>query len=1072
MSEAAGVARMRRALWGSLSLFGIISVVVIGVLIWQSRLGPETIEIAEHEVPGPRASATEPLAPPALPFTDITRASGIDFLHETGAYGDRLLPETMGGGVAFFDYDNDGDPDLLLINSNHWPWRQDTSLGQDPHEPPTTHLYRNRGDGVFEDVSSEVGLDLSLYGMGVAVGDYDGDGFIDIFITAVGENRLLHNEAGVRFTDTTLEAGVAGAADAWSTSAAFFDYDRDGDLDLFVCNYVAWTPEIDREVDYTLTGIGRAYGPPTDFAGTHSYLYRNDSGRFVDVSATAGIRVAHETGGGAVGKALAVHPVDVNGDGWLDIAVANDTVRNFLFLNQTDGSFREAGIESGFAFDSAGLATGAMGIDAAYFANDGRLAIAIGNFANEMTSFYTAQSAGDTFSDDAIVTGIGAASRRALTFGLLFLDVDLDGRLDLLAANGHVEPEIHRVQSSQQYAQPPQMFWNCGERCTRRYLVISEPAGDLRASRVARGAAYADIDGDGDLDLLITAVGGRPVLLRNDQTLDHHWVRLRLRSDLPNTHAIGATVTLIASGTNQVRAVMPARSYLSQVELPLTFGLGEARRVETVIVRWPDGEEESWTDLAVDTTHDLRRGQGEPPSSPPSATEQAVSEQIAPPLEAALERTVPEVGELLSGFLAKARDNPESGSSRGELGMAYEANGFPDAAFTSYQQAEALDENAATPDNKDPRWPYFQALILAGRGDQQLALQALNRSIAIDESYAPAWLWRGTWSLDLGLPDDAMDAFVKADALGAGSSAVVGQALVGLHKRQPETAIVLLEPLSRQIRHPNIFQLLGRAYREADRPTDARAALAQVQSAEQLGWEDAWHENKRSFEGSFNALASNAYDLLSRGEPAQALEILESLIRQQPDNKDVINDLSFAYASLGEEEKAFHILHNALEIHPDYYLFHYNISDIYDWRGDLETALVHVNQAITLNPAAAAPYTRKGLLLIKQGRYEDALSEFESALLYDESDPQIFFYAGQMAATLKRWSDAIRRFEAAVQIDPAFALGHINLAGSLAYSYRFDEARTALQRAEQLGTHVRQVQNAFRHLAEQEAGSK
>jgi hypothetical protein len=585
-------------------LFGILAAVGITVFIWKTQMGPETVPVTEHQVSGPRASATEPTTPPQLRFTDIAGSVGVDFLHETGAYGDRLLPETMGGGVAFLDYDDDGHQDLLLVNSGRWPWAEESSSRS------TLSLYRNRGDGVFEDVSETVGLDLSLYGMGVAVGDYDGDGFVDIFVTAVGENRLLRNAGGVRFVDTTVVSGVAGANDAWSTSAAFFDYDRDGDLDLFVCNYVAWSPEINREVAYTLTGIGRAYGPPTDFSGTDSYLYRNDAGRFTDVSAEAGIRVAHATSGEPVGKALAVHPVDVNGDGWLDIAVANDTVQNFLFLNQTGGRFQEVGVESGFAFDSAGLATGAMGIDAAYFANDQRLAIAIGNFANEMTSFYTSRGDGQTFSDDAIVTGVGAASRRALTFGLLFLDVDLDGRLDLLAANGHIEPDINRVQSSQRYEQPLQMFWNCGAQCTRRYLTVREPAGDFGIARVARGAAYADIDSDGDLDLVITVVGGRPVLLRNEQTLGHHWLRLRLRGEPPNVHAIGATVTLTAADVQQVRTVMPTRSYLSQVELPLTFGMGDADHVEAVIVRWPDGEEESWTDLAVDRLQVLQKGRG------------------------------------------------------------------------------------------------------------------------------------------------------------------------------------------------------------------------------------------------------------------------------------------------------------------------------------------------------------------------------------------------------------------------------------------------------------------------------
>lgn len=576
--------------------------VVVVTVAWLLRTPPEPMP-AERKVVGPGAVPEAGRAPPRIPFADITAVAGIDFVHESGAYGERLLPETMGGGVAFVDYDNDGDADLLLVNSALWPWREQ------PSNPATSRLYRNRGDGVFDDVTAATGLDIHLYGMGVAVGDYDGDGWVDLFVTAVGENRLLRNQDGEGFVDVTAVAGVAGSIDAWSTGAAFFDYDGDGDLDLFVCNYVAWSPDIDRAVDFQLAGIGRAYGPPTDFAGTHSYLYRNDGGVFADVSAEAGIEVANPSTGVAVGKALAAHPVDVNDDGRLDLVVANDTVRNFLFVNQGHGRFREAGVDAGLAFDATGSATGAMGVDAAWFDNDAKLAIAIGNFANEMSSFYVVRSGESAFSDDAIVAGVGAPSRRALTFGLAFLDADLDGRLDLLAANGHVEPEIGRVQASQRYAQPPQLFWNCGPRCVRRYAPAAL-IGDLAQARVGRGLAYADIDGDGDLDVALTETGGAAALLRNDQASGHGWVRIALRAEPPNVHAIGAKVTATAGDTSQVRTVTPARSYLSSVELPATFGLGAASSVDAVTVRWPGGDIETWTQLDAGRTHLLRKGTG------------------------------------------------------------------------------------------------------------------------------------------------------------------------------------------------------------------------------------------------------------------------------------------------------------------------------------------------------------------------------------------------------------------------------------------------------------------------------
>ena len=600
-SQGSGEDRIRRALWWSFAVFGAVGAAVAALILLRDAPAVQELD-AERKIAGPSHSVDVAGMVPPLPFTDITAAAGIDFFHENGAYGERLLPETMGGGVAFLDYDNDGHQDLLFVNSRQWPWREDARQA-------TSRLYRNRGDGTFEDVSSATGMALHLYGMGVAVGDYDGDGFVDVFVTAVGTNRLLRNMAGERFVDVTAEAHVAGAEDAWSTSAAFFDYDGDHDLDLFVCNYVAWSPAIDRAVDFRLTGIGRAYGPPTDFPGTHSYLYRNDDGTFVDVSVTAGIQVAHPATGLAMGKALAVRPLDVNDDGWLDLAIANDTVRNFLFVNQQDGTFEETGIDAGLAFDPTGSATGAMGIDAARYANDNALAIAIGNFANEMTSFYVARPGEQVFSDDAIVAGIGAPSRRGLTFGLAFLDVDLDGRPDVVAANGHVEPEIGRVQASQSYAQPAQLFWNCGAFCPRRYALADE-TGALAVPMVGRGAAYADVDGDGDLDLAITQAGGPARLLRNDQTRGNAWVRFQLIGEPPNRHAIGATLTLTSGGTTQTRVVMPTRSYLSQIELPTTFGvgdIGQGEHIDAVAVRWPDGTTQQWVDLRVQRSYLLEK---------------------------------------------------------------------------------------------------------------------------------------------------------------------------------------------------------------------------------------------------------------------------------------------------------------------------------------------------------------------------------------------------------------------------------------------------------------------------------
>ena len=578
-----------RAFRRSLIVFAMIGVAAAAAVYLLQREPPPPPPPDTAPVSAPQAVRAPSREAPAVPFTDVTREAGVGFLHVNGARGERLLPETMGSGAAFLDYDRDGDADLLLVGSEPWPDDPAASTS-----PPSLSLYRNDGQGRFADVTAPAGLAVRLYGMGVAVADYDGDGWVDLFVTAVGPSRLFRNQGDGTFRDVTTQAGVAGAPDAWSTGAAFLDYDRDGDLDLFVGHYVRWSREIDLQVDFRLTGIGRAYGPPTAFEGTFPVLYRNEgNGTFRDVSAEAGVQVTHTATGRPMAKALGVAAVDVDRDGWLDLVVANDTVQNFLLRNRHDGTFEEVGTLYGVAFDRDGAATGAMGIDTAYFRDDDALAIAIGNFANEMTSFYVRQGDTELFADEAIPAGIGPASRQVLTFGLFFFDADLDGRLDLLQANGHLEREINQVQPSQHYAQPAQLFWNCGEECPTTFVPVpADRLGDLARPLVGRGSSYADIDGDGDLDVVLTESNGPPRLLRNDQALGHHWLRVRLVGRAPNRDAIGAEVELTAGGHVQRRLATPTRSYLSQVELPLTFGLGTQTAVERLRVVWPDGSAE------------------------------------------------------------------------------------------------------------------------------------------------------------------------------------------------------------------------------------------------------------------------------------------------------------------------------------------------------------------------------------------------------------------------------------------------------------------------------------------------
>jgi hypothetical protein len=597
---------VRRALLLSLGVVAVIALLGLAAFgVWLLTRSLETRPpVDEAPLPAP-APTVAPAAdqPPGVVFTDITQQAGIDFVHVNGAYGERLMPETIGSGAAFLDYDRDGDPDLFLANSRYWQGHERGEVA------PVQALYRNDGTGAFEDVTAQAGLAVTTYGMGVAVGDYDGDGWDDLYLAGLNENRLLRNVAG-RFEDVTETAGVAGGAENWSASPAFLDYDGDGDLDLFVVNYVKWSRDIDLEIDFRLTGLGRAYGAPLNFVGTDNTLYRNEGdGRFTDVTAAAGIRVTDPVSGHPVGKGLGVVPVDYDGDGHLDLVVVNDTVRNFLYHNQGGGRFEENAVFEGLAYDRNGKATSAMGVDAAWFRDDEDLGIAVGNFANEMASLFVTADGKPPFVDEAVLEGLGPASRIPLTFGLLFLDYDLDGRLDLLLANGHLEHEIHRVQQSQTYAQPPSLFWNCGEGCRNRFVPVAE-AGDLTDPLVGRGIAYADIDGDGDLDVLITQNGRRPALLRNDQQTGHHWLRVALRGKAPNTGAVGARLALTAGGVTRTRVVMPSRGYMSQVERTVTFGLGDLAQVERLQVTWPDGSEQTLTPDAVDTTLVLEQAAG------------------------------------------------------------------------------------------------------------------------------------------------------------------------------------------------------------------------------------------------------------------------------------------------------------------------------------------------------------------------------------------------------------------------------------------------------------------------------
>ena len=503
-------------------------------------------------------------------FTDVTKAAGIRFRHDSGAFGKKYLPETMGAGGAFLDADGDGAQDILLVNSMPWPGR--------PARKSLLALYRNNRDGTFTDVTAASGLGVPLYGLGVAAADYDNDGRTDIYITALGRNRLFHNLGGMRFADVTAAAGVGHTG--FSTSAVWFDYDRDGRLDLFVANYVEWS--LEKDLYCTLDGKTKSYCTPESYKGASPVLYHNGgNGKFDDVTKKVGIY-------DPAAKALGIALIDHNGDGWLDLFVANDTQPNRLYENRQNGTFTDIAVSAGVAFNEAGVARAGMGVDAADYDGSGRPSLIIGNFSNEMMALYQNEGKG-LFIDEAPASTIGKTSLLTLTFGCFFFDYDLDGKLDIFAANGHVADDINTVQRNVTYAEPPQLFRNLGGK---KFDDISVKVGEaFKRPMVARGAAYADIDGDGDPDLLITANNGPARLLRNDRAPGHHQLRIKTIGTASNKDGIGARIAVTtAGGATRWAIVKTGSSYASQSELPVTFGLGPETSVSAIEVRWPSGK--------------------------------------------------------------------------------------------------------------------------------------------------------------------------------------------------------------------------------------------------------------------------------------------------------------------------------------------------------------------------------------------------------------------------------------------------------------------------------------------------
>ncbi len=559
--------------------------------------GAAPTEVA-NQAPSPSPSPTPPRPSGPIEFTDVSAQSGIHFKHNSGAFGKKYLPETIGTGCAFLDYDNDGWQDILIVNSTAWPERK---------TPKTLlALYHNNQDGTFTDVTRQAGLAVGMYGIGVAVADYDNDGNEDIYITCVGANHLFRNLGNGKFADVTSRAGVGDPG--FSTSAAWFDYDNDGKLDLFIANYVDWSVENDQLC--SLDGKNKSYCTPQSYQGQSPTLYHNrGNGTFENVTQQAGLK-------DPTCKSLGVALLDYNGDGWLDLFVANDTEPNRLYKNNGNGTFIDEAVTAGVAFSEAGTARAGMGVDAADFDGSGRPGIVVGNFTNESMALYSNDGSG-LFTDEAPKSGIGKMSAQSLTFAVFFFDYDLDGLLDVFAANGHVSDDISVVQPNVKYAQPPHLFRNKGNK------KFEEMTGKLgravQRAIVGRGAAYGDFDNDGDLDLLITSNNGPARLLRNENANQNDLLRVTTVGTRSNRDGIGAKLTLKTNkGAKVFNMVKTGSSYCSQSELPLVFGLGapEDRRTLSLEIVWPGGQKDTINELKANQSIIVEQGKGVISSAP------------------------------------------------------------------------------------------------------------------------------------------------------------------------------------------------------------------------------------------------------------------------------------------------------------------------------------------------------------------------------------------------------------------------------------------------------------------------
>lgn len=894
---------------------------------------------------------------PALRFTDVTSAAGIRFTHVSGAAGQRWYPETIGSGVAFFDYDGDAKPDILFVNGQNWP----------PHDAAgmavaTLQLYRNNGAGGFDNVTEPAGLAVPLYGMGVAVGDYDNDGDRDVLISGYRRHLFFINQGDGTFVDATQQVGIG--AGTWGTGAAFFDYDRDGWLDLVLGSYVTWSPELEAGLDCTYGTPNKDYCPVRYFKGEGLSLYRNQGdGTFRDVTGAAGVASPGT-------RAFATAIVDFDDDGWLDIWVASDGTPSRLWRNRGDGTFEEVGAQTGIVLDEGGAAYAGMGIDFTFPRHDGQLCVAIGNFVGEPTTMHCRVPQGDSgfhpdlYADMSARTGVGRRTLQSVTFGLFFFDADLDGFQDLFMANGHVVDEA-RLRNAPR-AQRPQLFRNTG---TGQFQEVAAPPGSgLDRRLVGRGAAYADYDGDGDADIVVQQNQGPALLLRNDLALPHHFLRVRLTGTKSNRDGIGADVRLYTDAGEQRQMLHTGVSYLSQSDFPLLFGLGQVRRVTRVEIVWPSGMTDVYRDVPVDTTLEAVEGRSQPAST-------------SAPMVANRGQT-PDADTREQAFPAHVRAGID----------AYHQADYA-AAAQAFETAVPLRPDEPTPYRylADLYWRQGRH-AQAKKAVRQLA-QAMPNAYFLDRQgsgYEASGL--------LGLAQLLYREAARLDPSFPSARFNLGRTYLA----QGDTARGI-EEIQAAIRlHPGFaeaHETLGLAY------------------LEQSEWEAAIQHLGRALDLKPSLpLARNHLGRLymAQGRLEAAIGEFRQLVKQHPELAEARHNLAVAYARHGQPEQALRQFRAAIRLQPDFQAARLDFAALASDMGRYQEAIDMLQGMLTASGASSSfdaveVRYRLALVYLAAQRLPEAAAALQQVLQAQPKRAEAHVYLGSIYYRLGQYASAWRQ---------------------------------------------------------------